>query len=213
MGGTIIEDRGDVPALLTRALSDQGIDSTRAEIDKWRGASKREIIRHFVDLQSLSTAVDRNKITAAAYNQFTTELVKAYRSVPPVVGAEDAIRELRKRGYLLATTTGFDRIVTDSILTRLSWKPYFAATISSDDVTQGRPAPFMIFHAMERAGVLNVAEVMAVGDTPLDLQAGSNAGLPAVVGVLTGAATIDRLRAEPHTHIIESVAKLPSLLN
>ncbi len=70
----------------------------------------------------------------------------------------------------------------------------------------------MLFHAMEIARVASVAEVVTVGDTPLDLQAGTNAGVRGVVGVLTGASTSERLRAEPHTHILPSVANLPELL-
>jgi phosphoglycolate phosphatase-like HAD superfamily hydrolase len=70
----------------------------------------------------------------------------------------------------------------------------------------------MLFHAMESARVNKVSETMAVGDTPLDLQAGSNAGLKGVVGVLTGAGTAEVLRREPHTHILPSVAGLPGLL-
>jgi phosphoglycolate phosphatase-like HAD superfamily hydrolase len=70
----------------------------------------------------------------------------------------------------------------------------------------------MLFHAMESARVNNVAEVMAVGDTPLDLQAGTNGGLRAVVGVLSGASRAELLQREPHTHILPSVASLPALL-
>jgi len=70
----------------------------------------------------------------------------------------------------------------------------------------------MLFHAMESARVNSVAEVMAVGDTPLDLQAGTNAGLRAVVGVLSGASSAELLQREPHTHILPSVANLPALL-
>jgi phosphoglycolate phosphatase-like HAD superfamily hydrolase len=51
-----------------------------------------------------------------------------------------------------------------------------------------------------------------VGDTPLDLQAGTNAGLYGVIGVLSGASTEATLRREPHTHILSSVASLPALL-
>jgi phosphonatase-like hydrolase len=204
IGGTIIEDRGNVPELLRRALAHHGVDSTPEEISKWRGASKREIIRHF--------AAGREELVSPIYDQFTAELISVYRTVPPVPGAEDAIRQLRDMGYLVATTTGFDRAITDSIFERLDWKKYFVATICSDDVTQGRPSPFMLFHAMEAAQVNSVAEAMAVGDTPLDLQAGTNAGLRGVVGVLTGASTLEKLRAEPHTHILQSVANLPSLM-
>jgi phosphoglycolate phosphatase-like HAD superfamily hydrolase len=53
---------------------------------------------------------------------------------------------------------------------------------------------------------------LAVGDTPLDLQAGTNAGLYGVIGVLSGASTEATLRREPHTHILSSVASLPALL-
>ena len=70
----------------------------------------------------------------------------------------------------------------------------------------------MIFRAMEAAGVTSVAEVINVGDTPLDLQAGTNAGARGVVGVLTGFHKEDRLRREPHTDLVPSVANLPELI-
>jgi phosphonatase-like hydrolase len=119
---------------------------------------------------------------------------------------------MRRRSLLLATTTGFDRDLTTKIFRRLGWQDYFVASITSDDVVDGRPAPFMLFHAMEAAHVDRVADVVAVGDTPLDLQAGSNAGLRGVIGVLSGAGTPERLTREPHTHILPSVAELPDLL-
>lgn len=212
VGGTIVEDRGDIPEELRRALANHGVGSTPEEIGRWRGASKREIVRHFVDQQSLPANVDRTQLAAKIYDEFTARLIEVYRSVPPIAGAEDAIRQLRQGGYLVATTTGFDRAVSASIFHRLGWERYFAATICSDDVAQGRPSPFMLFHAMETARVSNVAEVMAVGDTPLDLQAGTNAGLRAVVGVLSGAGTAESLGREPHTHILPSVASLPALM-
>lgn len=212
VGGTIIEDRGNVPESLRKALAHHGVDSTPEEISRWRGASKREIIRHFVDQGRVPAKADRDKLTDTIYDEFTADLIAVYRSVPPIAGAEDAIREMRQKGFLVATTTGFDRAITASIFDRLGWMKYFAATICSDDVAQGRPSPFMLFHAMEVARVNSVAEVVAVGDTPLDLQAGSNAALRAVVGVLSGASTAENLRREPHTHIVPSVAALPTLL-
>ena len=70
----------------------------------------------------------------------------------------------------------------------------------------------MLFHAMETAQIDNVAAVMAVGDTPLDLQAANNAGLRGMVGVLSGAGSGEQLRREPHTNLLASVAGLPALL-
>jgi phosphoglycolate phosphatase-like HAD superfamily hydrolase len=70
----------------------------------------------------------------------------------------------------------------------------------------------MIFHAMEASLVASVTEVIVVGDTPLDLRAGKNAGVRGIVGVLSGASKEDQLRPEPHTDILSSVAELPALL-
>ena len=83
--------------------------------------------------------------------------------------------------------------------------------VTGDDVAQGRPAPFMIFHAMEAAKVGNLAEVIAVGDTPLDIQAANNGGVRGI-GVLSGAGTEDKLRAEKPAAILPSVAALPEWL-
>jgi phosphonatase-like hydrolase len=212
VGGTIVEDRGNVPETLRSALGHHGVQSTPEEIGRLRGASKREVVRHFVERQSLPPSVDRDKLVASIYDEFSSELIAAYRTVPAIAGAESAIRQLRESGYLVATTTGFDRAITMSIFRRLGWEQYFAAMVCSDDVAQGRPSPFMLFHAMEAARVDSVAEVVAVGDTPLDLQAGTNGGMRAVVGVLSGASTAENLRREPHTHILPSVASLPALL-
>lgn len=212
VGGTIVQDRGDIPEALRSALGHHGVASTAAEIGRQRGASKREVVRYFVDRQKLPEGADREKLAATIYEEFRSNLISIYQSVPPIAGAEEAIRQLRSDGYQVATSTGFDRAITMSIFRRLGWEQYFAAVITSDDVTQGRPAPFMLFHAMEAARVNSVAEVVAVGDTPLDLQAGSNAGLRGVVGVTSGAATAENLRREPHTHILASVANLPALL-
>ena len=69
----------------------------------------------------------------------------------------------------------------------------------------------MIFHAMERCGVTDVQEVLTVGDTPLDLQAGKRGGVLGVIGVLPGVHNRDRLLSESPSHLIPSVAAIPAL--
>jgi phosphoglycolate phosphatase-like HAD superfamily hydrolase len=70
----------------------------------------------------------------------------------------------------------------------------------------------MIARCMALGGVLNPGRVANVGDTALDLRAGHRAGVKLNVGVLSGAHGRDVLAAEPHTHLIESVANLPDVL-
>lgn len=62
-------------------------------------------------------------------------------------------------------------------------RAYFVVKVTSDDVVDGRLVPYMLIHAMEAGHVDNVAAAVAVGDTPLDLQAANNGGLGGAVGV------------------------------
>ena len=200
VGGTIIEDRGDVPTAMRAALGNGGVEVTAAQIGEWRGASKLEMVRHFVSLQKTPADGDREKLIASIYKDFSTRVTALYSTVPPIAGAEEAFRMMRRSGLLLATTTGFDRELTLSIFHRLGWQEYFVATIASDDVSQGRPSPYMIFHAMESARVNSVLEVIAVGDTPLDLQAGANGPAVGICLMPGGTAATDAKCIHPSIH-------------
>jgi len=208
IAGTIVEDRGEVLGAFSTALEQHGVAHSAAELKEWKGASKKEVIRHFVRRQD--AAADESAV-AAVYSDFRTLLERHYRDngVLPIAGAAATFGWLKERGILAATTSGFYREVADLILEAAGWREMFAANISSSDVSVGRPAPYMIFHAMEATGVTNVGEVVNVGDTPLDLQAGTNAGVRDVIGVLTGPHNKERLQREPHTALLPSVAALP----
>jgi len=207
IGGTLIADHGEVPDAMLGAFSRHGITVTPQEFAEWRGAAKREMVRHFVARASKS-----DTLIEPIYADFMATAGKAYEKVQPIPGAEQAMKELTAMKLLLATTTGFDRVLTTAILSRLGWQHYFAASISSDEVSEGRPAPYMLFRAMEAARVYEPAQVIAVGDTPLDLLAATNGGMGAAIGVYSGAATEERLRKERNSGVLPSVAALPDLI-
>ncbi len=213
VAGTIIEDRGEVVSAFAQALRLHQIEFEEAEIKEWKGAAKREVFVRLVERQWGPSDPENPERVAAAFGDFRRILEESYqKNVRPIQGALETFQWLRARHCAIATTTGFYGRVHELILRSLGWEDTFDASVTSDEVSRGRPAPFMIFRAMERAGVANVKQVVNVGDTPLDLQAGTNAGVIGVVGVLTGVHGADRLRREKHTHLIASVAELPTLL-
>ena len=207
IGGTLIADHGEVPEAMLGAFARHGITVTPQEFSEWRGASKRGMVRHFVARANKSDA-----LIEPIYADFTQTVTRTYEKVQPIPGAEQALKDLAAMDLILATTTGFDGPLTKSILSRLGWQHYFAGSITSDDVSEGRPAPYMLFRAMEAARINETAVVMAVGDTPLDLQAANNGGMGAAIGVYSGAATEDRLRKERNSGVLPSVAELPDLI-
>jgi phosphonatase-like hydrolase len=214
VGGTIVEDNGEVIASFCAALEANALPATAAELAELKGSSKRDVIRRFVERRWGIEDVGNEERIERAYQNFREELESKFSNggVKPIRGAATTFEWLKKHNAVCATTTGFYRSVADSILRSSGWQDTFAANVSSDDVKKGRPAPYMIFRAMEVAGVDDVREVLNVGDTPLDIQAGNRAGVLGVIGVLSGIHKENRLQQESPSHLIPSVADLPSLI-
>jgi phosphoglycolate phosphatase-like HAD superfamily hydrolase len=76
----------------------------------------------------------------------------------------------------------------------------------------GRPAPFMVFHAMEATGVTDVRRVLVAGDTVRDVESGQNAGAAVVIAVRTGEVPAETLAAAGPTHVLGGVTDIPGLL-
>jgi phosphonatase-like hydrolase len=212
IAGTLIEDHDEVAESFLSALRCNGVEARDEEIKEWKGSSKREVIGHFVARQFGSCRIGPK--IEQTYSDFRFRIEKRYLQggVVPIAGANETLRWLRERKIKIATTTGFYRELRDTILRAAGWEKTFDVNVCSDDVAHGRPAPDMIERAMNEAGVTDAADVMNVGDTPLDLQAGHNAGVVSV-GVLSGKHSRDRLEREPHNHMIASVKDLPQVFH
>ena len=214
LGGTTIEDHGEVPTAFFAALNAHQIPVAESELLQYRGRSKREVMRLLVHKKFGVEDTGNEDLVERIYGDFRKALEQQFRNrgVIPVPKAEQVFSWLRQQRVKIALTTGFDRNLLNYIVKKLDWdKGIFDATVCSDDVPQGRPAPFMIFRAMEATHTTNVHHVMKIGDTPVDIQAGINAGVQ-TIGVLTGPYNTSDLRKENPNHIIPNIAKLPELL-
>jgi phosphonatase-like hydrolase len=216
MVGTTIKDDGVVVQAFLDTLHQHQIPATEKDLGPWRGAAKRSVLQAFVERHFGREDPANQRRVEDAYAAFRCNLEQAYeeagaRALP---GVEVTFEYLRERRIKIAFTTGFYRRVTDIILERLDWRmaPPFDASVCSDEVTQGRPAPYMIFRAMEATGTFDVRRVAKVGDTALDLMAGRNAGTSLVVGVLSGASTREQLAVFDQAVVVPGVVDLPQLL-
>ena len=211
MGTTLRDDGAVLPAYRT-AFAECAIPFTEKELATKRGAHKLTLFTEFAARRY--PAEEAKKIAAAALEVFEGQLRRFLASGGgvPIPGAEDAIRRLRTAGIKVALTSGFDRGLIADIVKHCGWGELFDAVVYPDEVPAGRPAPYLIFQAMQKTRVEAVARVAAIGDTALDLQAGTNAGAGWVIGVLSGAHDADTLGRTPHTHLLPSIADLPDLL-
>ena len=211
IAGTTMVDDNLVDSAFLRVFAAHEIAATAEELLPFRGSAKRPIVAAMVGKYRPAGGESLiDTVTAGFEDGLEAEL---RRRAAPIPGTEETFAWLRDRGIRVALTTGFSTRIKNAVLELFGWGPaVIDAAVCSSDVPESRPAPWMIFAAMEATGVHRPEAVLAAGDTPRDLQAGTNAGCGAVVGVLTGAGTTEALGRVRHTHILPSVAEIPELV-
>jgi len=209
MVGTTVRATNQVPAAFQETFEQVGVILSDEEIQSVRGRSKREAISDL--LTHHLSAADERRLATGVYNDFQRILIKRYEEhgVEPVDGADETFEWLRKHDVKVALSTGFDRALADLLLQMIGWDKSIDAVVCNEDVHRGRPAPYLVFRAMEWTGCECVRRVAVVGDTVSDLQAASNAGARWSIAVLSGAHSESQLKSCPHSEIIASVRELP----
>jgi phosphonatase-like hydrolase len=217
MAGTTVRDDDSVNRCLREALAAGGLAVTRDEVNAFMGIPKPAAIAALLARKQPSAVALSAERIGQLHGEFLRRMLEFYRtdpSVEPMPGTRACFDHLRQAGLRLALDTGFSRDIVDTILKRLGWDTpgLLDATVASDEVPRGRPHPDLIFEAMRRTAVTATGEVAKVGDTPSDLQEGTAAGCGLVIGVTNGTHTREQLAPHPHTHLIGSLAELPTLL-
>ncbi len=212
-GTTIDDDGGVVLNCLVETVRIHDLPGTPDELNALMGMNKREVFGMLATRRFPDDSVRAEELAIKALATFVARISAAYeRHLAPIPGAEATFAFLRARGIKIAIDTGFDATVGGLIMQRLDWPGRMIdLAVFSSDVLHGRPAPYMIFRAMELLDVQDVHQVMKIGDTPSDLEEGFNAGCGVVIGVLSGAHTATTLGSYPHTRLLSSVADLPAL--
>jgi HAD superfamily hydrolase (TIGR01509 family) len=104
-------------------------------------------------------------------------MLELYETELPVVpGAPEAVRRLKAAGLRLAVASSSNRELIDAVLRRLELAASFDATVSSEEVARGKPAPDVYREAARRLGV-DPSRCAAVEDSASGIGAAHAAGL------------------------------------
>lgn len=216
LAGTTVIDTGDIVATcLCKAIEGvSGVRVSHRTAVSLMGIPKPAAVLRL--LQEQGHEPDAGLIDCA-HRAFIGMMLDHYRNDPSVAevpGTSRVFAELRSAGLKVAVDTGFSRDITDAIIERMGWARagLLDASVASDEVVAGRPAPFMIYRLMERTGVVDARRVVKVGDTPSDLQQGANAGCGRNVGVTSGSHSRGQLLPHPHTDLVHDVNDLVATL-
>jgi phosphonoacetaldehyde hydrolase len=196
MAGTIIDHGSMAPvAALIAAFRDLGLELSVEEARGPMGLHKLDHIAQILRVPAVvarwnaqfgrePTDADARKI----YEQFLpVQAVEAQVRTELIPGAMACLSALREKRIATGTTTGYPRSIGEPITDAVRAQGWAADhSLFPDDVSAGRPAPWMIFRLMELMRVYPASAVVKVGDTVPDIEEGRNAGVWSVGITETG---------------------------
>jgi len=228
MAGTTVRDNDEVLFCFAEACRQENLIVEDKRLNALMGVSKLEVFQ-ILWREVLGKEITQQTIEIKAQQSFLAfrKILEDYYRSHDVVATEGALEVfewLRHRDIKVALNTGFYRVVTNIILNKLGWlagldSRYVGGTgtiidfsISSDEVHLGRPEPFMIQKAMEIFELTDPKEVVKIGDTPVDLAEGRNAGCAATLAVVNGTHTRAELEVLDNDGLLGSIRELPEWL-
>jgi len=152
-----------------------------------------------------------DETTREATARFDAEYLKCYdRYTDLFPGVPQVLRAIDADGALMAVATNKVEVPTRDLLCKLGVERYFATVVGPESVAHLKPDPEALQVILGRLGVAPGRAVI-VGDTSLDIIAGTRAGVM-TCAVLYGYGARAEIEAAKPDFTIADIAELPGLL-
>ena len=96
----------------------------------------------------------------------------------PIEGAVETLNRFRQMGLKIGSSTGYTAEMMAVVIKEAARHGYVVDSVLTADAVggQGRPFPFMMYQNAINLGVYPMEAVVKIGDTPVDIAEGLNAG-------------------------------------
>jgi len=242
--GTTVDFGSRAPAqVFVEIFRRRGVGITVPEARGPMGRAKHEHIAAVLAMPRVSAEWQRvhgRPATEADVQAMYQDFLPLQKSVladgsDVIAGIPDTVAWLRQRNIRVGSTTGYTRELMNVVAPLAARQGYIPDVIvCSDEVSAGRPAPWLNLRAAAELRTDSPLNVLVVDDTAVGIEAGKAAGMITVAVSLTGNAlglsheevcqlSADDLnqrlreieqefRAVGADYVITSVAELPELL-
>jgi HAD superfamily hydrolase (TIGR01509 family) len=184
--GTLVDTNYQHAIAWYRAFRQHGIVLPVWRIHRHIGMGGDQVVAALTDEQTEREQGDEIRATESdVYKELIGE-------VETMEASRELIEQLKRRGHTVILASSAKDWEVDHYLDLLDARELADDWTTSADVQATKPEPDLVNAALKRAGQDGRDAVM-VGDTPWDVRAASNAGVP-TVAVLTGGFAIDELK-------------------
>ena len=185
--GTTVDYGSMAPVLALQSLFAQhGITLSTADARRDMGLLKRDQIKAILAQPTIRAQWNAiaghdpgEKEVCSLFEEFgplQMRIIEHHSQLIP--GVAETVREWQSRGLRIGTTTGYTRGMLTPVLAQAARQGYQPdASVCPDEVSAGRPAPWML---MKNAEILNAyppRTCVKIGDTVVDILEGKNAGM------------------------------------
>ena len=125
----------------------------------------------------------------------------------PFPGARDLLKRVHDAGQKIVLASSASQAEIDQYLDLLNARDLVVGTTSADDVERTKPAPDIFQAAMKKLEGVSLDEVLAIGDTPYDIEAAKQCGI-GCIALRSGKFADDALRAAGAIALYDDVAAL-----
>ena len=200
LDGVLVDSESAWGEIRERFTKREGGSWRREAVREMQGMSSTEWSRYMRDRLEVPLAPEDISSRVA------DEVAGLYRErLPLLPGAIQAVRSLAAR-WPLAVASSANRGLIDLVVELAGLEDSFRATVSSEEVGRGKPAPDVYLEAARRLGV-DPAECVAVEDSTNGIRSAHEAGM-AVIAIPNRDFPPDDQALELADRVLDSLAEL-----
>jgi len=202
---TLADSSLGVVACVNEALVCLGLPQTSAaRIHATFGLSLPHTFQHL-------TGIENPEMVAEFMTRFVAHADRVMHGLTMIYPwVAETVQALRVTGRRLGIVSSKYRYRIERILADGGLAPHFEVIVGGEDVSRHKPDPAGLLLALQRLG-LSAADVLYVGDHPVDAEAASRAGVP-FMAVLTGTSDVASFAPHPVHSFLADFSYLPSKL-
>jgi phosphonoacetaldehyde hydrolase len=185
--GTVVDHGSVAPVVALQTLFAQhGMSLSMEDARRDMGLLKSDHIRAILSLQGVraqwTADTGREPVEAdvhalfAEFGPLQMEIIAQYSTLIP--GVVETVKEWQSRGLRIGSTTGYTRQMLEPVREQAARDGYRPdASVCPDEVSAGRPAPWMLMKNEQLLDVYPSSACVKIGDTVIDIEEGRNAGM------------------------------------
>ncbi len=178
LDGTLIDSRRDLAAATNRLLAEAGLAPLPLDtVCSFVGRGARALVRRALDAADPDSRVPRSQEVLRRFLGHYEQVL--LDSTVPFSGVREGLAQLRDAGVALAVVTNKPIAPTRTILDGLDLSGLFSVVLGGDSLPTKKPDPAPLLAAAEALGV-GLESCLMVGDSDVDMDAASNAGVQGV---------------------------------